>query len=108
MELKVAARADEVEVTGESLWVNEPLTPVELRMSDEAVGGNDDDDEPDSIGGNDDDDAPDSVGGTGDRGSESAGARHGADTETTGHDDDDDAPDSVGGNDDDEDDEDNG
>ena len=91
-----AARTDEVEVSGETFWIDGVLASIELQMSDESVGGNDGDDEPDSVGG-DDEDGPDSVGGTDQGDSESVGGRHGAHTETTGHDDDDDAPDSVGG-----------
>ena len=59
-----AARTDEVEVSGETFWIDEVLASIELQMSDESVGGNDEDDEPDSVGG-DDEDGPDSVGGCG-------------------------------------------
>ena len=48
---KIAAPADEVDVSDDTLGIDEMLASIELQMSDESVGGNDDDDAPDSVGG---------------------------------------------------------
>jgi hypothetical protein len=89
--------------------------PSSLKMSDESVGGEDDEDDdvPDTVGGEDDEDdvmpdsvsgedggdVPDTAGGSRTGESDSIGGRHGANTGTMGRGDGD-VPDSVGGDDD--------